>query len=175
MQIVLIDKRRFFLKLIKIGLLLSPLILLPTIFSSCQRQTAIENEAILRLALPPEEIDSWRELCNIFEKEHPGAHIELTEAPKAAGARETLITTSLLSGEAADDLFYLDIIWTPKFAAAGWLEDLSDLLDEDNWRDFLVGDLAASRYRSRIYRLPVRSDAGLLYYRKDLLAQAGLT
>lgn len=149
-------------------------LLMIALYANCRPNQKEVTSQTLTFSLPPDEVAGWRELSNRFEQENPGVHIEINEAPKSASSRETLITTSLLSGSDSEDLFYLDIVWTPKFAAAGWLEDLSDLFNEQEWQDFLTADLTASKYKGRIYRLPLRSDAGLLYYRKDLLEQAGL-
>jgi multiple sugar transport system substrate-binding protein len=41
-------------------------------------------------------------------------------------------------------------------------------------REFLAGDIAGSKFDGKIYRLPLQSDGGLLYYRKDLLAAKGI-
>ncbi|HEY9663601.1 MAG TPA: extracellular solute-binding protein [Allocoleopsis sp.] len=63
----------------------------------------------------------------------------------------------------------MDIVWLPKFAAAGWLMDLIDRIPAAEVADFFPADLEGGRYEGRLYRLPYRTDAGLLYYRKDLL------
>src|SRR5207244_8407401 len=68
------------------------------------------------------------------------------------------------------DIVYCDVIWTPKFAAAGWLLDLTERLSESDRGDFLAADLAAGFHHGRLYRIPAFSDAGTLYYRKDLVA-----
>jgi multiple sugar transport system substrate-binding protein len=68
----------------------------------------------------------------------------------------------------------MDVIWTSKFAAAGWLRDLSDRVTDKDLKVFLDKDVEAGRYKSKLYRIPLRSDAGMLYYRKDLLEQAGV-
>jgi multiple sugar transport system substrate-binding protein len=62
----------------------------------------------------------------------------------------------------------------PKFAAQGWLRPLDDLLAPEELGRFLPGDVEGSRYEGKLYRLPVQSDGGMLYYRKDLLAAAGV-
>jgi multiple sugar transport system substrate-binding protein len=64
---------------------------------------------------------------------------------------------------------YSDVIWTPKFAAAGWLLDLTGRLSAADREDFLPADLNAGYYLNRLYRIPAYTDAGALYYRKDLV------
>lgn len=123
--------------------------------------------------VPPDEVDIWSELGRDFERDNPDVKVQVIEGPNSTDARETFFTTSLLAGDSTSDLLYIDVIWTPKFAAAGWLDDLTDLLSAEELKDFLPGGIAASTYRNRLYRVPMRSDTGLLYYRKDLLEQAG--
>lgn len=119
------------------------------------------------------ETPTWRPLIKEFEAENPGIRINLIEGPNATNAVEDLYTSSFLLGSSPYDLVYMDIVWVPKFAAAGWLEDLSDRVSPAEAQDFLKGDLEGGRYQGRLYRIPVRSDAGMLYYREDLLSQNG--
>jgi multiple sugar transport system substrate-binding protein len=68
----------------------------------------------------------------------------------------------------------MDIVWVPKFAAAGWLMDLTDRVPQEQLSKFVKNNIEGGRYQNRLYRMPTYSDAGVLYYRKDLLQQAGL-
>ncbi len=119
------------------------------------------------------ETPTWQPLIKKFEAENPGIRINLIEGPNATNAVEDLYTSSFLLGSSPYDLVYMDIVWVPKFAAAGWLEDLSDRISPAETQDFLQGDLEGGRYQGGLYRIPVRSDAGMLYYREDLLTQNG--
>ena len=67
----------------------------------------------------------------------------------------------------------MDIIWVSKFAAAGWLRSLSDRLSKVDLAAFLEGDINGGMYQGELYRIPIRSDGGILYYRDDLLEKAG--
>jgi multiple sugar transport system substrate-binding protein len=80
-----------------------------------------------------------------------------------------MYSTSFLSGSSGYDIVYSDVVWTPKFAAAGWLLDLTDRLSVADREDFLTADLNAGYYLKRLYRIPAYTDAGVLYYRKDLV------
>ena len=51
-------------------------------------------------------------------------------------------------------------------------EDLSDRAAPAMLSEFLAGDVNGGRYDGGLYRIPFRSDAGMLYYRKDLLDAA---
>jgi multiple sugar transport system substrate-binding protein len=120
------------------------------------------------------ERDAWAPIGRSFEVAHPGVRVDLVEGPNATDLRENLYTSALLAGDDAFDLVSMDVTWTPKFAAAGWLAPLDEAFPAAETDGLLPEDLAAGRYAGRLYRIPVRTDVGLLYYRRDLLEQAHL-
>jgi multiple sugar transport system substrate-binding protein len=63
----------------------------------------------------------------------------------------------------------LDVIWVPEFARAGWLRDLTGALEKGEEQAFFHGPIEAVTYNGRLFAVPWYIDAGLLYYRKDLL------
>lgn len=120
------------------------------------------------------EADQMRGLAEQFMAENPDIRIEMVRGPNAADAVENLYTTSFLLGDSPYDILFSDVVWIPKFAAAGWLLDLSDRVSEAELDDFLEADVTAGLYQDGLYRMPFRSDMGMLYYRTDLLEQVGL-
>jgi multiple sugar transport system substrate-binding protein len=116
----------------------------------------------------------WQRLFDQFHQANPGIRIQFIEGPSATNTREDLYVTSFLSGETTYDLIYADVPWIPKFAAAGWLEDLTDRWPAESWERFIPGAIIGGSYRSRIYRAPTQLNGGMLFYRKDLLESAGL-
>lgn len=130
------------------------------------------SETTLTVMMEPDGRGAWRELFDRFEAENPGIRVQLVEGPTATDTREDLYVNALLSGSGDYDLVYADVIWVPKFAAAGWLEDLTDYWDE--WDKFMDASVEGATVGGRIYRVPVQMNGGLLYYRKDLLAEHGI-
>ncbi|MGK7872945.1 MAG: ABC transporter substrate-binding protein [Xenococcaceae cyanobacterium] len=112
-------------------------------------------------------------LVRVFEEKNPGIKINIIEGPNSTNLIEDLYTSAFILGDSPYDLLYMDIIWVPKFAAAGWLMDMSDRISKEELGKFLSGDLNGGRYQGGLYRLPFMSAIGILYYRKDLLKQAG--
>lgn len=119
--------------------------------------------------MEPDGSGVFRDLANRFQTVRPDIRIDLIEGPPSTDTREDMYSASFLSGSAGYDIIYADVIWTPKFAAAGWLLDLTGRLSAEDAADFLPADLRAGYYDKRLYRLPAYTDAGLLYYRKDLV------
>lgn len=121
--------------------------------------------------MEPDGTGVWHDLIREFETIHPNLHVRMIEGPPATNTREDMYATSFLSGAAGYDIIYSDVIWVPKFAAAGWLLDLTDRLSPSDAEDFLPADLQAGFYQNRLYRIPAFTDAGVLYYRKDLVSR----
>ncbi len=115
------------------------------------------------------EAMQWTPLIKEFEAKNPDIQINLIEGPNRTDTEEDLYTTAFLLGDSPYDLVYMDVIWSSKFAAAGWLRDLSDRVSEAELAKFLPADVETGRYEGGLYRIPFRSDVGILYYREDLL------
>ncbi len=128
----------------------------------------------LNLLMPAPDVQPFRQgMVKDFEAKNPRIRINIIEGPNAVNLVEDLYTSAFLLGDSPYDLINMDIIWTPKFAAAGWLLDLTDRLTKEELAAFSSSDVEGGRYQNRLYRMPIRSDAGMLYYREDLLKAAG--
>ncbi|MDX2080344.1 MAG: ABC transporter substrate-binding protein [Terrimicrobiaceae bacterium] len=119
--------------------------------------------------MEPDGRGAWRALFEEFHRRHPEIRIRLIEGPASTDAREDLYVNALLSGTGDFDLVYADTIWIPKFASAGWLADLTDRWPRERWDDFVPAAIQGGTHKSRIYRVPVQLNGGLLYYRRDLI------
>ncbi len=124
----------------------------------------------LAFVVPSPEAEHWQPLIQEFQTKNPDLRINLIKGKYTTDEVEASYTAAFRAGNSPYDLVYLDIIWVANFAAAGWLEDLSNLMSPLALAEFLKADLEAGRYQGKLYRIPFRSDVGMLYYRKDLLA-----
>lgn len=148
---------------------------LALVASGCVRSPRPATGGTRRLGLlvPASEREVWRPVAGAFERAHPRALVDLVEGPNSTDLRESLYTAALLAGDDSFDLVLMDVTWAAKFAAAGWLVALDEAFRQEELAAFLPQALAAGRYAGQLYRLPTRSDVGVLYYRRDWLAQAG--
>jgi len=67
------------------------------------------------------------------------------------------------------------VIWPAQFAANGWIADVSDRFPESERSNFLDGPIQSLIYEDKIYGVPWFTDAGMLYYRSDLLDKSGFS
>jgi multiple sugar transport system substrate-binding protein len=70
------------------------------------------------------------------------------------------------------DVVTMDVIWTAEFARAGYLVPLD--ANEFRLNTFLSRPVEAVTLDGRHWAVPQRTDAGLLFYRKDILDKEGL-
>ncbi|MFD8556136.1 ABC transporter substrate-binding protein [Streptosporangium canum] len=109
-------------------------------------------------------LDRWNET-------HPGERVTLLELPEAADEQRAQMVANLQAKSDRYDVLGLDVVWTAEFADAGWilpLERGAFPLDR-----FLPPVVDTAVYRDKLWAVPYTSNAGLLYYRKDLLAKQG--
>jgi multiple sugar transport system substrate-binding protein len=132
------------------------------------------NKARISFLSWPDPGGGFEQVVADFERENPGIHVEIIKGPTSTDLRQDMYVTSFLAGEPTYDMVLMDIIWVPKFAHQGWLLPLDEWFDKEAMKGFLPGDIGGSMYNGRLYRIPLQTDAGMLYYRRDLLEESGL-
>lgn len=149
-------------------LLLILLILLPPL--SAAQQTSIRF-----VTWRPHTAWVWDRAIADFEAENPGIKIVREVGPHSSTEFHDLVTQKLKNRDPEMDVFFMDVIWPAEFAAAGWALPLDRFFPSAEQGKFLQAPILANTYEGRIFGVPVFVDAGLLYYRKDLLEKYRLS
>lgn len=113
------------------------------------------------------------ELIPEFEALHPGIHVHVQQIPWR-GAHEKLLTAVV--GGSTPDVAPLGNTWIPEFAMIGALDALDPSVSRSSIvkpADYFSGLWDTNVYDGTLYGVPWYGDTRLLFYRKDLLAQAG--
>lgn len=103
-----------------------------------------------------------------FMRRNPDIRVVQRRTPDAADQRHQLYVQWLNAGASQPDILQLDVVWTPEFAAAGWILPL-DRFDPDV-DAFLQAGVEANRWDGELFALPWFVDVGMLYWRMDLMA-----
>jgi multiple sugar transport system substrate-binding protein len=117
----------------------------------------------------------FEDILRRFEAEHPGITVRDEILPSSTDEQHQFYVVNLESESADFDVFGVDVIWVPEFARAGWLRDLTGLVGGDEPRMFFDGPMQAVTMEGFVYAIPWYIDAGLLFFRKDLLEKYGFT
>jgi multiple sugar transport system substrate-binding protein len=140
------------------------------LLAACARD---DGATVVRFWAMGKEAEVVAELVRDFEREHPGIRVELQAIPMTA-AHEKLLTAWAADG--LPDICQLGNTWIPEFATLGALEplqarvDASAVVDE---ADYFEGIWDTSVVDGELLGVPWYVDTRLLFYRKDLLAEAG--
>jgi multiple sugar transport system substrate-binding protein len=112
-----------------------------------------------------------RSLVPAFEARHPGVRVRVQQIPWSA-AHEKLLTSFV--GDAMPDALQLGNTWIPEFVALGALAPLDARIEAAALprADFFDGVLDAAVVDGATWALPWYADTRLLFYRRDLLAEA---
>jgi multiple sugar transport system substrate-binding protein len=102
-----------------------------------------------------------------FMAAHPEIRVVQRATPDAADQRHQLYVQWLNARSSEPDILQLDAIWTPEFAAAGWILDLDRFRPDTN--SFFPATVTANSWRGRLYAMPWFVDVGMLYWRTDLM------
>ncbi|WP_405652474.1 ABC transporter substrate-binding protein [Streptomyces sp. NBC_00019] len=111
-------------------------------------------------------IDGWN-------KQHPKEKVTFVQLPSDVNQQRQQMIQNAETKSDAYTVLSLDAVWTSEFAAHQWIDQLPAAqfpLDQ-----MLKPVVETTKYRDNLYAVPQSSDGGLLYYRADLLKQAGVS
>jgi multiple sugar transport system substrate-binding protein len=124
----------------------------------------------------PDASGGLQTLIDRFNEEHKGEiNVTWRTTPAASDEYFEQIKTQLQSGQATVDVIGGDVIWPAQLAAQGYVLDLSDRFTAGMRERYLEGPLQATEYDGKTYAVPWFTDAGMFYYRKDLLEESGFS
>ena len=133
--------------------------------------TALARPHAVRVSvlMPAPFVDASAPLVAEFNRRHADLQISLARGPLDTEAISDLAIGSLLLGSTPYDLLLMDVSWTARYAAAGWLVPLEDLLGSDALDAMVPGARLGNAFGGHLWRMPLTGDTGLLYWRTDLM------
>ncbi|MFE1176470.1 extracellular solute-binding protein [Streptomyces sp. NPDC058773] len=105
-----------------------------------------------------------QELIHAWER-RTGRTVRIVKLPDTADGQRSQLLAAGQSGNGGYDVLNLDVAWTAEFAEAGVIRPWATSLDGD----FLDSVAKTVQYDGKVWGVPFNTDAGLLYYRKDIL------
>jgi multiple sugar transport system substrate-binding protein len=134
---------------------------------------ALEGRGPITFATGKDTSGNMQKLVDKWNGDHPDEKVTITELPESADdQRQQMVQNAQVKSDAYTVL-NLDVVWTAEFAANRWVVELPK--DQFDLENFLKPAVDTATYVDKLYAVPVYSDGGLLYYRKDLLQKAGVT
>lgn len=140
---------------------------------SCSNEKEIEID----FAFGPTEASNVQPLIDRFNKLHKG-EIQINWKKTAVVSDEYYqqIEDDFVNEKQSFDLIGGDVVWTAPFAEKKWIKDLSTAFYQNyEPEDFVNAAMNSATYNFKIWGVPWFTDAGILFYRKDLLEKSGFT
>jgi multiple sugar transport system substrate-binding protein len=131
---------------------------------------ADQAEGSVTLCLPKDVSGAFHKTVEAFNQES-AVQAKLVELPESADEQRNQLIQRLQAKSPECDVLGIDVIWTAEFAGQGWLEDVSRVID-DRRSEFIPSTVETVEYEDKHWAVPYNSNAALLYYRSDQVAQA---
>ena len=111
-------------------------------------------------------LDEWNE-------QNPDEQVTLIELSESADQQRQSLINNAQTQSDAYDVISVDVVWVAEFAANQWVLELP--IDDLTNDDIIQPVWDAGCYMDRLFAMPYVTDAPIMYYRKDFLAEAGVT
>ncbi|MEP7187089.1 MAG: sugar ABC transporter substrate-binding protein [Rhodanobacter sp.] len=153
------------------SILLVLLLIGASVLGGC-RATSRDDDSLVFWAFGREG-EAMQTLLPEFERLHPGIHIKLQQLPLSA-AHQKLMTA--IAGGASPDMAQLGNTWLPELVQIHALLALQQRVAQSKVvqpDDYFASIWATNVIGGKVYGIPWYVDTRLLFYRKDLLKEAG--
>ena len=118
----------------------------------------------------------YNKLVDDFNKSNNyDIHVMYIIGPVDTGPQHDEIVKMLKAGQGSIDVMSMDVIWPAEFAGNHWTLPIESRWSESERAKYLPGPIEACTFNGSIWAVPLLTDAGLIYYRKDLVSKAATT
>ena len=109
-----------------------------------------------------------------FNAENPNIQISYEEQGATTTDLHDKFVTIATAEDSSADIVSMDVPFVPEFAAAGWTIPVEEVLPAPEREAFFPGTIDGATYDDQLYAVPWYNNGPGLFYRKDLLDEAGL-
>ncbi len=167
-----ISRRRF----LRMGGAVAGAAALGGVLAGCGGGESAGGAVTVTLGFIPDEAGGLQKILDRFNQENRGEiKVEWRQMPASSAEFFEQMQAELQSGSSTMDVIGGDVVWPAQFAANGYILDLSDRFTAKMQGDYLEGPIQAVQYEGKTYGVPWFTDAGMFYYRTDLLERSGFS
>lgn len=164
----------------KIVSLIATVAVIGTLFTGCgssATQTSSSSSGVVNIVYSRgnDTTKATSHIIDEFNKKYAGKiHVKYVPLPNDSDKQHDTYVTCFNAGGTDYDVFDADVIWPAEFAEAGYALPLDKYIARDkiNMKDYMDGPVAALTFKGKTWGLPRFIDAGMLFYRTDLVSQA---
>ncbi|WP_407058225.1 ABC transporter substrate-binding protein [Tigheibacillus jepli] len=130
-----------------------------------------DKQVTLTYARGVDTRNSTDKLIKAFEEKHPNIKIKYQEMPSDSGEQHDQYVTAFSAKSSEIDVFDADVIWPAEFAQANYVLDLDRFIEADDidMDAYFPGPVKAGNFNGKQWAMPKFIDAGVLFYRSDIV------
>jgi multiple sugar transport system substrate-binding protein len=119
--------------------------------------------------------ETFGNVIDSFNQSQGRVQVSFIDLPPASSSTEVYqgLVQQLARRSGTPDVFAQDVVWIAGFAAAGWALPLDQYFPAAKRSEYFGGLIKSCTFQEKLTALPWFVDSGMLYYRKDLLAEHG--
>jgi multiple sugar transport system substrate-binding protein len=110
------------------------------------------------------------QLVRRWNESHPETPARIVDVGGSADVQHSEMVGRAQSAHPAVDVYNLDVAWVAEFAAANYIRPIGQV----DTQGFLARPLETCSIGDTLWALPFNTDAGLLYYRTDVLTDSAI-
>lgn len=119
--------------------------------------------------------ETMAQMVDAYNQSQSKVLVDYQELPPPSSSTQVhqMLVQRLAQKNGTPDVFTQDIVWIAEFAGAGWALNLDQYIGKDERANYFPGVMKACTWGGHLTALPWYLDAGMLYYRTDLLKDIG--
>ena len=112
-----------------------------------------------------------KDLLPMFNEQSDSVELTSQKTPAESASTRKYYVNQFISQSSAFDAGNMDVVWPAEFAKNGWAAEMND--PEGRTDEMLKTPVDSVTIDGTLYGMPIHTDANALYYRTDLLEDAG--
>ena len=114
-----------------------------------------------------------QKIVDAYNESQDKVQVETVILPQDANTVHDDFVNKLASGDTSVDVMGLDVTYISEFGSAGWLADLTDLVDPSVTEGMLTGPVEGATIDGKLVAMPWFTNSSVLFYRSDVLEELG--
>jgi len=112
---------------------------------------------------------AYQALVDNFNKSQKDVHLVWHNGPTSTDQLLTIYTNAFRARSSNIDVISIDVVYPAEFGASGWTIKLDDKWSTSDRANYLPGPIKSCTYNGNLWAVPFRTDAGVIYYRTDVI------
>lgn len=117
--------------------------------------------------------EATQKMVDAYNESQDKVEVQTVILPQDANTVHDDFVNKLASGDTSVDVMGLDVTYISEFGSAGWLADLTDLVDPSLTEGMLTGPVEGATIDGKLVAMPWFTNSSVLFYRTDVLEELG--